>query len=76
MFCCQGGDRRLCSYTDADCDGHLDEGKSSSGYAFLLNGVVISWSSKKQACIVYPRWSLSMLHVRLLLMRLYGLKDS
>lgn len=51
MLCYQGGDTRLCGYTDTDWGGDLDERKSTSGYAFLLNGAAISWSSKKQSCI-------------------------
>jgi hypothetical protein len=38
-------------YADADWGGDLDERKSTSGYIFLLNNGVISWSSKKQSCI-------------------------
>jgi hypothetical protein len=38
-------------YADADWGGDLDERKSTSGYIFLLNNGVISWSSKKQNCI-------------------------
>jgi hypothetical protein len=38
-------------YTDADWEGDLDERKSTSGYVFLLNNGVISWSSKKHSCI-------------------------
>jgi hypothetical protein len=34
-------------YTDADSGRDLD----TSGYVFLLNNGVISWSSKKQSCI-------------------------
>ena len=38
-------------YTDADCGRDLDERKSTSRFAFLLNNGAISWSSKKQSCI-------------------------
>ena len=38
-------------YTDADWGGDLDERKSTSRLAFLLNNGAISWSSKKQSCI-------------------------
>ena len=41
----------LIGYSDADWGGDLDERKSTSGYAFLLNNGAISWSSKKQSCI-------------------------
>jgi hypothetical protein len=38
-------------YAYADWGGDLDERKSTSGYVFLLNNGVISWSSKKHSCI-------------------------
>ena len=47
----QGKDLRLEGYSDADWGGDLDERKSTSGFVFLLNNGVISWSSKKQTCI-------------------------
>ena len=50
-ICYQGRDLRLVGYTDADWGGDLDERKSTSGYAFLLNNGAISWSSKKQTCV-------------------------
>lgn len=42
---------RLIGYSDANWGGDLHERKSTSRYAFLLNGGTISWSSKKQSCI-------------------------
>ena len=42
---------QLKGYTDANWGGDLDERKSTSRFAFLLNNGVISWSSKKQSCI-------------------------
>lgn len=36
---------------DADWEGDLDEHKSTSEYAFLLNDTIISWPSKKQSCL-------------------------
>jgi hypothetical protein len=41
----------LVGYSDADWGNDLDERKSTSGYAFLLNNGAITWSSKKQPCI-------------------------
>lgn len=49
----QGGHISLCGYTDADRDGDSDEHKSTSGYVFLLNSVVISCTSKKQPCTAF-----------------------
>ncbi|OMO58188.1 Integrase, catalytic core [Corchorus capsularis] len=51
MLCYRGSNLNLIGYTDADWGGDLDERKSTSGYAFLLNGGAITWSSKKQSCI-------------------------
>lgn len=47
----QGKDLKLIGYSDADWAGDLDERKSTSGYAYILNGGAISWSSKKQTSI-------------------------
>ena len=52
MLCYQGKkDLRLIGYSDADWRGDVDQCKSSSGYAFLLNDSTILWSSKKQSCV-------------------------
>ncbi|XP_058743191.1 uncharacterized mitochondrial protein AtMg00810-like [Vicia villosa] len=46
-----GGNEELIAYTDSDYAGDLDDRKSTSGYAFLLGGGVISWVSKKQPVV-------------------------
>jgi|UniRef100_A0A2N9FJA2 hypothetical protein len=51
VLCYQGSDLRLIGYSDTDWGSDLDEHKSTSGYAFLLNNGAITWSSKKQPCI-------------------------
>jgi hypothetical protein len=51
VLCYQGSNLRLIGYSDADWGSDLDEHKSTSGYAFLLNNGAISWNSKKQPCI-------------------------
>jgi len=51
VLCYQGLDLRLVGYSDADWGCNIDEHKSTSGYAFLLNNGAITWSSKKQSCI-------------------------
>ena len=51
VFCYQGSDLRLISYSDADWGSDLYERKSTSGYTLLLNNGAITWSSKKQPCI-------------------------
>ncbi|KAL0293770.1 UNVERIFIED_CONTAM: Retrovirus-related Pol polyprotein from transposon TNT 1-94 [Sesamum calycinum] len=50
-LCYHGGSLRLVGYSDADGSADRDERKSTSGYAFLLGGVAITWCSKKQLCI-------------------------
>jgi transposase InsO family protein len=47
-LCFNGQNLQLQGYTDADCQGDLDERKSTSGYLFTLAGGAISWKSKKQ----------------------------
>ena len=42
---------RLVGYTNADWEGNLDQSKSTSGYAFLLNDCAISSYINKQSCI-------------------------
>ena len=52
MLCYQGKkDLRLISYSDVDWGGDINQSKSTSGYAFLLNDSAILWSSKKQSCV-------------------------
>ena len=51
MLCYRGANLNLIGYSDDDWKGDLNECKSTLGYAFLLNGGVISWSGKKQSCI-------------------------
>ncbi|XP_065628547.1 secreted RxLR effector protein 161-like [Quercus suber] len=51
VLCYHGSDLRMIDYSDANWGSDLDERKSTSGYAFLLNNGAITWSSKKQPCI-------------------------
>ena len=51
VLCYQGSDLCMIGYSDVDWGSDLDERKSTSGYAFLLNNGAITWSSKKQPCI-------------------------
>ncbi|GAV67227.1 zf-CCHC domain-containing protein/rve domain-containing protein/RVT_2 domain-containing protein/gag_pre-integrs domain-containing protein/UBN2_2 domain-containing protein, partial [Cephalotus follicularis] len=54
VLCYHGGDLRLRGYSDVDWASDRDGRKSTSGYAFILGGGAISWSSKKQTCIALP----------------------
>ena len=51
ILCYQGSDLHIIGYSDADWDSDLNERKSTSGYAFLLNNGAITQSSKKQPYI-------------------------
>ena len=42
MLCYQASDLHLIGYSDADWGSDLDQRKSTSGYAFLLNNGAIS----------------------------------
>ncbi|KAL8123001.1 hypothetical protein AgCh_011103 [Apium graveolens] len=41
----------LVGFTDSDYAGDVDDRKSTSGYVFLINGVAVAWSSKKQPIV-------------------------
>ncbi|KAF3666857.1 hypothetical protein FXO37_10333 [Capsicum annuum] len=49
-LCYSGSDLSIRGYTDVDWAGDWYDRKSTSVYAFLLNGGAISWKSKKQTC--------------------------
>ena len=51
MLCYQAQCLRLVGYSDADWGGDPDERKSTSDYAFLLNGGASRWCRKKQTCV-------------------------
>ena len=44
-LCYHGEDLRLTGYSDANWASDKDERKSTSGYAFILRGGVVSWCS-------------------------------
>ncbi|OWY95693.1 Copia type Polyprotein, partial [Phytophthora megakarya] len=44
-------DRGLEGYSDADWAGDIESRRSTSGYAFMMNGGCISWRSKKQRTV-------------------------
>ncbi|KAH7460370.1 Retrovirus-related Pol polyprotein from transposon TNT 1-94 [Phytophthora ramorum] len=41
----------MCGYSDADWAGDIESRRSTSGYAFMMNGGCISWRSKKQRTV-------------------------
>lgn len=45
------GESELIGYTDSDYAGDVDDCKSTSGYAFLMSGGAVAWSSKKQPIV-------------------------
>ena len=46
-------DFQLISYTGSDWAGDVDERKSTTGYVFFLDNTIFSWSSKKQAIVIF-----------------------
>jgi hypothetical protein len=42
-----GGELVLEGWNDSDYAGDYDDRKSTSGYVFTMNGVAVSWCSKK-----------------------------
>ena len=53
MFLIYGGDEELVvkGYIDASFDTDLDDSKSQTEYAYILNGGAVSWCSCKQSAV-------------------------
>ncbi|XP_063941181.1 secreted RxLR effector protein 161-like [Daucus carota subsp. sativus] len=51
LFYTHSQDSKLVGYSDSDYGGDLDDGKSTSGYAFHIGSAIFSWSSKKQQTV-------------------------
>nr|XP_017251133.1 PREDICTED: uncharacterized mitochondrial protein AtMg00810-like [Daucus carota subsp. sativus] len=51
LFYTHSQNSKLVGYSDSDYGGDLDDGKSTSGYAFHIGSAIFSWSSKKQQTI-------------------------
>ncbi|KAL8125556.1 hypothetical protein AgCh_013007 [Apium graveolens] len=51
LFYSHSQNAKLVGYSDSDYGGDLDDGKSTSGYAFHIGSVIFSWSSKKQQTV-------------------------
>ncbi|XP_074369240.1 secreted RxLR effector protein 161-like [Apium graveolens] len=47
LFYTHSQDSKLVGYSDSDYGGDLDDGKSTSGYAFHIGSTIFLWSSKK-----------------------------
>jgi transposase InsO family protein len=45
------GNGRIMGYCDADYAGDPDKRKSTSGYAYIMNGAAVSWGSKLQPTV-------------------------
>lgn len=45
------GNSELTGYCDADHAGDMDDGKSTTGYVFMLSDSAISWNSRKQPTV-------------------------
>ena len=49
---CEGGENHLLkAFSDADWGGDTDDGTSTTGNIFILNGGPVAWSSQKQKCV-------------------------
>ncbi|XP_058734076.1 secreted RxLR effector protein 161-like [Vicia villosa] len=46
-------DAEVYGYNDSDFSGDQDEKKSTAGYIFIIEGALISWSSRKQRIMVF-----------------------
>ncbi|KZO91857.1 hypothetical protein CALVIDRAFT_467694, partial [Calocera viscosa TUFC12733] len=46
-----GGEHGLVGWSDADWAGDHEDRKSTSGYIFMLDGMPISWSARKQKTV-------------------------
>lgn len=55
-------DEKLQGYSDADWAGDVETRRSTSGYAFMMNGGCISWKSKKQRTVDCHRRKRSTWH--------------
>jgi hypothetical protein len=53
---------RLVGYTDADYDGDLDSRCSTSGFAFFVRGILVSWSSRRQNCVSQSTTEIKSIH--------------
>ncbi|XP_074347427.1 secreted RxLR effector protein 161-like [Apium graveolens] len=51
LFYTYSQNSKLVGYSDSDYDGDLDDGKSTSDYAFHIGSAVFSWSSKEQQTV-------------------------
>ncbi|XP_074347280.1 secreted RxLR effector protein 161-like [Apium graveolens] len=51
LFYSHSQNSKLVGYSDSDYGGDLDDGKSTSGYAFRIGSAIFSWSSKKQQIV-------------------------
>lgn len=47
----KGGNKELVGFTDSDYAGCVEDRKSTSGYAFILSGAAVAWSSRKQPIV-------------------------
>ena len=51
LFYTSANDSNVLAYIDADWVGSLDDRKSTSGYAFLFGGSLVSWCNKKKPIV-------------------------
>lgn len=47
----RGESHELIGFTDSDYVGSVEDGRNTSHYVFMLSGVVVTWSSRKQLIV-------------------------
>ena len=51
ILCKKDGAEELLAFTDNDYSGDVEDGRSTSGYVFLMNSGAVSWSLRKQPLV-------------------------
>jgi len=66
----------LIGYSDSDFAGCKTDRKSTSGTCHLLGSSLISWHSKKQACVALPTVEVESIQLEVVVHRVYGSNNS
>lgn len=51
QYTCNGKPLEIVAFCDSDFAGDVQDGKSTSGYAVLVNNCLVSWKTTKQKCV-------------------------
>ena len=44
-------EEKFAMYSDSDYAGEVETRRSTSGFAFMINNSIVSWSSERQKCV-------------------------